>query len=116
MAEFGIKLDISPESNPDIIADAHWLPFKDNSFDYVLCDPPYSNELSKKLYGTGKLKWSSWTTEAVRVCRVGGMVALYHWHMSPRPRGTSYHEIKVIITRIKHFARICCIFKKSPWG
>lgn len=111
-AEYGLKVDINPEVNPDIVADAHSLPFDDNSFDFVLCDPPYSDELSKTLYNTGKLNWNKWTAEAVRVTKKGGFIALYHWHMSPRPKGTIYDRIIVIITRIKHFARICVVFKK----
>ncbi len=86
-ASYGVRVDI----NPDIIADAHNLPFPDNSFDFVLCDPPYSDELSKKLYGTGKLSWNKWVSEAVRVCKPGGYVA--NWWVSPRPKGTTYDRI-----------------------
>ncbi len=32
-----ISIDIDPERKPDIVADAHKLPFKDNEFSLVLC-------------------------------------------------------------------------------
>jgi len=113
MAEYGVRVDTNLEVNPDIIGDAHNLPFPDNSFDFVLCDPPYSTDLSGRLYGTGAIKESKYISEAVRVARTGEYIGLYHWRMMPRPKGTTYDRIIVIITRIKHFARICCVFKKD---
>lgn len=32
-----LSIDISPESKPDIVADVHDLPFKDNEFEIILC-------------------------------------------------------------------------------
>jgi SAM-dependent methyltransferase len=32
-----VGLDISPDNNPDIVADAHDLPFKEGDFSFVLC-------------------------------------------------------------------------------
>ena len=133
-AEYGIRCDITADlgygangeswqkgnDHPDVIADAHSLPFKDNSFDFVLCDPPYSTDLSGKLYATGKIKQRTFTQEAVRVCKVGGHVGLYLWVMSARPKGTRYDRIIIIIGRVGHHARFCCIFQKVKdlfaWG
>jgi len=111
-AEYGIRVDVNLEVAPDIIADAHFLPFKDNSFDFILCDPPYSTDLSGKLYKTGPVKDKDYIKEAVRVCKIGGYVGLYHWVMQPRPKGTRYDRVIVIITRIRHHARFCCVFQK----
>ena len=112
MAEYGIRCDINPEVKPDIVCDAHNLPFSDNTFNFVLCDPPYSTDLSGRLYKTGPVKDNLYIKEAVRVTKVGGYVGLYHWVMQPRPKGTRYDRIIVIITRIRHHARFCCIFQK----
>lgn len=60
-AEFGMRVDIKTEVSPDIIADAHNLPFKDCIFDLVILDPPYSEEYSRRLYGTHKTKLKSIT-------------------------------------------------------
>jgi len=118
MAEYGIRVDINPEVHPDVVGDAHklWLYFKDNTFDFVLCDPPYSTDLSGKLYHTGEINWKKYTSEAVRVCKPGGYIALYHWLLSPRPASTRYDRIIVVITRIRHFARICAVFQKTRKG
>lgn len=49
--EYGVRVDIDPETHPHYVADAHYLRnFDDNRFDLVICDPPYSDKLSDKLY------------------------------------------------------------------
>jgi SAM-dependent methyltransferase len=111
-AEYGVCCDLNLEVSPDVLCDAHNLPFKDNSFDFVLCDPPYSTDLSGKLYKTGEVRDKQYIGEAFRVCKVGGHIGLYHWVMQPRPKGTRYDRVIVIITRIRHHARFCCIFQK----
>lgn len=40
-ADFGVRLDIDPETNPDVLGDAWVPPFEKNSFDVVILDPPY---------------------------------------------------------------------------
>ena len=53
-AEYGVRVDQNPEVNPDYLGDAHNLDmFQDNTFDIVICDPPYNDDLSKSLYGAG---------------------------------------------------------------
>lgn len=111
-AEYGIKVDISLNAEPNINADAHHLPFKDESFDFVLCEPPYNTDLSGRLYHTGIIDDKVWIREATRVTKIGGYMAIYHWLMSPRPDKTIYDKIIVVILRIRQFARICCIFKR----
>lgn len=113
-ALYGVRADIQKQENTDIICDAHKLPFKEESFDFVLCDPPYSNDLSGKIYSTGKIKEKAFVSEAVRVCKTGGHIALYHWVMSPRPKGTRYDRLIVIVGRVRHHVRVCCIFQKTP--
>ncbi len=36
-----IRIDIRPETNPDIVMDAKALEFPDNTFDEIYCDPPH---------------------------------------------------------------------------
>lgn len=40
-ADFGLRMDIDPDTNPDVIADAYLPPFARDSFDVVILDPPY---------------------------------------------------------------------------
>lgn len=99
-------------NSPDVIADAHCLPFPDKYFDLVFCDPPYSAEESAKMYETPKITYKLYITEAVRVCRVGGFIASYHVVMTPRPDRTVYHSRILLGTKIWHKLRVCCIFTK----
>jgi hypothetical protein len=69
----------------------------------VILDPPYSDEEAEWLYGTPKLRPARYTAEAVRVCRVGGHVAVYHNHQPKRPRGTKLTG---------HAPRLCFVFEK----
>jgi len=112
-AEHGIRTDLNKDVLPDSIADAHKLPFPDNYFELIICDPPYSDKLSKELYGAPKIKYHTYMNEAVRVCRPEGYIASYHWIWTVRPKGTSYHKIIVVLPGQNHRARICCIYKKE---
>ena len=112
-AEYGLRLDVNSDVEPDIVGDAHKLPFRDNVFDIVIGDPPYSNGLSKKVYNTGKIVYRQWVGEAVRVCKPGGYVVVYHARMLPRPRGTAYHRRIFLGVRIWHYVRCVTIFRKE---
>lgn len=109
MVEYGIRCDIITEVEPDYICDAHSLPFDDNTFDCVILDPPYSDEYSKRLYGTDfiKLKWKTYTAEAVRVCKEGGYVVMYHYIATPSIRGTRL--VKRIFLETRYWHKLRCI-------
>lgn len=114
MAEYGERVDLNSEVNPDYIGDAHNLSFiNSNTYDFVLLDPPYSIDLSGKLYKTGELHYYKYINEAVRICKPLGFIAMYHWFVTPRPKGTEYHRRIIIITRIWHHLRVCTVFKKK---
>ena len=49
MAEYGTRVDLNPAVEPDVVADAHELPFEDGEFDAVVLDPPYSDEEAERL-------------------------------------------------------------------
>src|SRR5438034_1192342 len=40
-SRFGLKIDIDPTTHPHVIADAWLLPFRRDSFDVAILDPPY---------------------------------------------------------------------------
>ena len=111
-SQMGYTVDINPTVNPDKVADCHNLPFENESFDNVFLDPPYSDDESKKMYGAGPLKPTKYMNEAVRVCREGGIIALYHIYWAPIPEGCKYLGIISIITRVYHRPRLCTVFQK----
>lgn len=112
-AEFGVKLDINPEVEPDVVGDAHNLPFGDSVFDVVILDPPYTESYSKKLYGTGKVYFRKYTAEAVRVLKEGGYLVMYHWVATPSIKGTLLVKRILMETRAWHKARIVHIHQKD---
>jgi hypothetical protein len=112
-AKLGKRCDINPETKPDYVCDAHQLPFEDDSWQVVVLDPPYSNDLSRMLYATGKLRPKVYIDEAIRVCEEGGAVVLYHWRMPTRPAGCELLCRIAIIGRPNHQGRICCVYRKQ---
>lgn len=113
-AEHGIRVDINPDVKPDVVGDAHSMHmFKNNEFDLVILDPPYTDEYSKELYGTGKLSFKKYTTEAVRVTKPGSYIAMYHFLATPRLDGTKLVMRIFLETRIWHKLRCIHIYQKE---
>jgi hypothetical protein len=114
LAEIGDFVDLNATTTPTWVGDAHdlhWI--ADDTYDLVILDPPYDDEQAEMLYGTPRLRYGEYTREAVRVCKPGGHVAVYHWVMKPRPAGTRLVRRIVVLTRIHHRPRVCMIFEKS---
>jgi len=115
-AEFGIRCDINPEVKPDIVCDAHDLPFEDNVFDLVILDPPYSENYAERLYNTrrhGKLRFKKYTAEAVRVTKADKFIVMYHYLATPAIRDTILVKRILMETRVWHKARIIHIYQKK---
>lgn len=112
-AEYGIRMDINPEVKPDIVGDAHNLPFKDNVFDLVLLDPPYSSDEAMRLYGTDHPKFKLYITEAVRVLRESGFLVMYHDVATPAIRDTRLVKRIFIESRMWHKLRCVHIHRKD---
>lgn len=111
-AEIGTRVDINPLLEPDVVADAHDLPFEDQEFDCVILDPPYSDEEAKELYDTPKLRPSVYTREAVRVLRRGGWLVMYGDREPARPICCNHTMRIVVVLRPRHRPRICGVFQK----
>jgi len=114
LAEIGVRVDINPETNPDYVGDAHSLPFDDETFDAVICDPAYSDEENKQLYGVERpLEYKKWLNEAERVLKPRGFLVLYHDRWLPRPKSCSYWMRILVLVSQHHRARVCGIFQKD---
>lgn len=114
MAEFGLRNDLNPnlDIEPDYTLDAHDLNLiPENSFNLVIVDPPYNEEYSTELYSQPKPRYGAYIKEAVRVSNK--YVAMYHWVLTPRPEGTKLIKRIVILTRVWHRPRVCCVFEKD---
>lgn len=115
-AELGVRVDINPAVEPDVVADAHQLPFDDDTFDLVVLDPPYSDEEARDLYGTPPLRTSVYTAEAVRVLRPGGWLAVYGDREPRRPPRCNHTLRILVVLRPSHRPRVCMVFQKRKPG
>ena len=111
-AEYGIRCDLNKDVIPDVLSDSHYLPFINNYFDLVICDPPYNDKLSEEMYAAPKVKYKTYMKEAVRVCKSGGFIASYHWVWTTKPIGAEYYKIIVVLPGQWHRPRTCVIFRK----
>lgn len=115
-AKLGIRMDLDPTLNPDVIGDAHELPFSDGSFDCVILDPPYSDEEARELYATPKLRPGLYTREAVRVLRDGGWLVVYGDREPARPPRCNHTLRIIVVLRPYHRPRTCMVFQKRRAG
>ena len=79
----GIRVDIRPEMKPDVVCDCRATPFADQSFRWIMADPPYSEEYAHNLYGTGDNypKPGQILREAARLLQPGGRIGLLHFQV-----------------------------------
>jgi SAM-dependent methyltransferase len=79
----GVRVDVRPEMNPDIVADCRKVPLPDESFDFILSDPPYSEEYARDLYGTASNypRPGQIANEACRLLKPGGVFGLLHFQV-----------------------------------
>lgn len=83
--KIGVRVDIRPEMNPTVVADVRNLPFADDSFEWIMADPPYSREYAVNLYGTGDVYPDphALVNECLRVLKPGGRLGFMH-HIVPK--------------------------------
>ena len=79
----GITVDIRPEKRPDIVADCRDIPLPDQSVQWILADPPYSEDYATNLYGTGDYYPlpGQIAAEACRLLEPGGSFGLLHFQV-----------------------------------
>lgn len=111
-AEYGLCMDIDINTLPNVIGDAHKVPFRSNYFNLVICDPPYNDKLSMTMYDAPPVRYGKYMSEAVRVCKKNKYIASYHWYWTIKPKGTEYEKIIIVLPGQRHRPRICCIYKK----
>jgi hypothetical protein len=88
-------VDIRPECKPTHLEDARKTTLPNESFDWVMIDPPYSRELAKKLYGTDE-HYSSineFTKEAARICKPGGLILTLTYEIPKRIPGSDFVSV-----------------------
>lgn len=114
--EGSFKVDIRPEMNPDLVADARNTDLEADKFDSVIIDPPYSKELAQKLYGTAE-HWSSinsFVKEAMRIVCEGGTVVTLTYEIPKIPKNANLLAVWGIYT-VPHRTMMRCltVFRKK---
>jgi hypothetical protein len=110
----GFRVDLKLENKPDVVADCHNLPFRDNlDFNAVLADPPYDNERAQRLYSTPRLKPQKSFREMVRVAGKGSLGVLCQIHQVKHPVGCKYLGVLTILLRLNHIARVVTFCRKD---
>lgn len=111
-ASTGFRIDVRQELKPDLVCDVHHLPFKDNCFEGVVADPPYHDRFSQKYYQTGKLKERTWLNEAIRVCKPGGKIGIYHNFVMQPTKQIRFALLVLTILRFRQYVRVLSVFTK----
>ena len=111
----GVRVDIRPETSPDIVADCRRIPLKDKSFQFVLADPPYSQEYATNLYGTGDTypKPFEICREACRLLKVGGKFGLLHFQVPMFRKPLKLLGVYGITQGLGYNIRAWSLFKKE---
>jgi hypothetical protein len=83
-ARFGVCLDIDPIVRPDVVGDAYLPPFKRDSFDVVVLDPPYTYlNAQEKISLFRAAAWIArvevWWFHTVWMAGAGGLVLRRGW-------------------------------------
>jgi len=114
VAHIDISTDLNRDLNPTVLADAHRLPFRDNTFSLVLMDPPYSQEY-EKLYHSPRVHLVKAIHESMRVLKPGGILALLHFLCPKNPSIGPFRRIALIgITcGVNHRIRALSVWRKD---
>jgi len=115
MNKYGFRVDMNKEVEPDVLCDAHEITkHVTKKFNVIIADPPYSDEESKELYGTGPLNYSVWTLECDKLLAVNGLLIVYHKYIMPNPDPSIYRVVKRVFigSRTYHVPRVAIYFRK----
>lgn len=114
----GVTVDIRPELNPTIVADCRSTGLKDESFDFILADPPYSKEYAKNLYGTDGHypPPSQIVAEACRLLRPGGCFGLLHFTVPIFKKPMEMVHVYGVTTGCGYNIRAWTLLQKGGFG
>jgi len=112
----GIRVDIRHEMNPTVVADVVQTPFANESFDFILSDPPYSEDYATNLYGTGENypKPGAILKEAQRLLRPRGLFGFLHFQIPMSRKPMRLVNVYGITTGAGYAIRAWSLFQKEP--
>lgn len=114
--EGALRVDIRPETEPDLVADCRALPIESDTAAAVLLDPPYTVEYAKDLYATEYPRPSALLAEACRIARPGAPIGFLHFLVALPPAGASIESVHGVTTGPNYRIRAFTIFRKDQRG
>lgn len=115
----GVRVDVRVEMRPTVVADCRATPFRDESFDWIMADPPYSEAYADNLYDTKDEypKPGQIMREANRLLRPGGRVGLLHFMVPPNPRTLQLVGVWGLTFGAGYRIRAWSVYEKrqTPW-
>lgn len=110
----GVRVDIRHTMSPTVVADVTALPFKSESFRWIMADPPYGETYAESLYGVGKHypKPGRIVREALRVLKPGGRFGLLHFMVPMGVRPLELVGVWGITTGSGYAIRAWTVFEK----
>lgn len=112
----GIRVDIRPDAQPDVLADGRALPFLDASLDALLIDPPYTEHYARDLYGVKYPRPSHLLREAARVVKPCGRIGFVHYITPNPPPGCSVVKVFGLSTGFGFPMRAVTIYEREQRG
>ena len=111
----GIGIDIRISTKPTIVADVLNVPFADESFRFILADPPYSKEYARNLYRTDDNypKPGAILKEASRLLMPGGLVGILHFQIPMNRKPMKLLRVYGITTGAGYAIRAWPLFQKN---
>lgn len=85
-------VDVRPQVSPTLLEDARKTSLPDESFDWVMLDPPYSRDLARDLYDTedSYAGINAFTKEASRIAKSGGLILTLTYEIPKRLPGCDF--------------------------
>lgn len=111
--EGAMRIDIRPETKPDLVADCRALPLPDGCAAAVLLDPPYSVEYAKDLYNTEYPRPSALLAEASRIAAPGAPIGFLHFLVPLPPAGATIEAVYGVTTGPNYRIRAFTVLRKQ---
>lgn len=113
------KVDVRPEVKPDLLCDASNTKLPDESYDWIMIDPPYTKDLARDYYGTDKNYHgiNAFTKEAERLCKVGGLILTLSYEIPKRIKNCDFIAVVGVYTvPFTGYMRCFTVSKKKTAG
>jgi len=113
---WGDTTDFREDSGAEIIAPYDQLPIKDNIYDWIIADPPYSCGFAKEwtIHPKELPKPKRILMEASRITKVGGHIAILHIIVIPAYKVANVERVALhgILCGPNNAIRVLNVFKK----